>query len=858
MQVGELWAKLTLSDKDFQKSLKTADKGFGSFVDSITSQATTIGTIVGAIATGAVTQLGIQFNASMEQAKIGFTTMLGSAEKADAFLQELADFAQNTPFDFPGLRDAAQRMLAFGFQSKDVIPILTAVGDQMAAMGKGQAEIDRIILSMGQMRATGKATWEEIKQMIENGVPGLEMLADAYGVTEAKMQKMLSAGAVPADKAIKIITEGLGKLSGGMMKDMENTWNGMVSNIKDGSQALIGEAFKPIFNSLKENVLPVVKETVAELQKNIKDEGGLIGALKILIPPALKDELKLVADFISDIRTKIESQDWEGVGLAVGTALGTMLDGIKDFGVKIANWLINQFKQVNWADVGSASVAVAAGFILGFIDGLFNPAVWWEIVSKYWLEIIGIIIGIVAAPAKILKPLTAALSKIPLVGKILAWLVEQISTLGKSALEPVGKLFKEMAGSFMDGFTKAIGLEGGKLLPKLRGVIDNAIKGIVDFGETLYLKGLYFMERLGTGLANAGPKQVVQKIKDIIAGIDRTLAESVPKFIEKGRNIVAGIWKGISEKAGWLAGKIKAFADEYIAQPVKTFLGIESPSKVMAEFGRYVAEGLAKGIEENRGKVAEKSRLMAEAIAGALDTIQNKLSLTGDIATAKFDLFMAKMGETATESEKYKAKLETLNTQLIAQNDTVAVVQKAYDGMVKVKGQAASESQKLYLQLLQEQKAQADLRAQIIATNNAQTEAGSRKGWTAADYLSEAAQKAWDAGDTGKASDYLNMIINDSGPKIGSDEYRAANPDMPDWLGGGKVTALASGGIVTRPTLAMIGEGGESEAVIPLSKLGDMGSGGEQTIIIQLDGRTIAKQTVQYMPGILRLAGVKI
>jgi hypothetical protein len=46
-----------------------------------------------------------------------------------------------------------------------------------------------------------------------------------------------------------------------------------------------------------------------------------------------------------------------------------------------------------------------------------------------------------------------------------------------------------------------------------------------------------------------------------------------------------------------------------------------------------------------------------------------------------------------------------------------------------------------------------------------------------------------------------------------------------DWSGfsvGGLAT-LAEGGIVTKPTLALIGEGGESEAVIPLSKLGNMG-----------------------------------
>lgn len=45
------------------------------------------------------------------------------------------------------------------------------------------------------------------------------------------------------------------------------------------------------------------------------------------------------------------------------------------------------------------------------------------------------------------------------------------------------------------------------------------------------------------------------------------------------------------------------------------------------------------------------------------------------------------------------------------------------------------------------------------------------------------------------------------------------------------IPMLAEGGIVTGPTLAMIGEGGESEAVIPLSKLGSV-AGTSQNIVV--------------------------
>jgi hypothetical protein len=90
---------------------------------------------------------------------------------------------------------------------------------------------------------------------------------------------------------------------------------------------------------------------------------------------------------------------------------------------------------------------------------------------------------------------------------------------------------------------------------------------------------------------------------------------------------------------------------------------------------------------------------------------------------------------------------------------------------------------------------------------------------------------------------------------------------------GGDVTdgvpQMADGGIVTQPTLAIIGEAGP-EAVVPLpgsrgykplsggSSGGGAGlaSGGEQTIVIMLDGRQIAATTVKHMPGVLRLNGI--
>lgn len=76
---------------------------------------------------------------------------------------------------------------------------------------------------------------------------------------------------------------------------------------------------------------------------------------------------------------------------------------------------------------------------------------------------------------------------------------------------------------------------------------------------------------------------------------------------------------------------------------------------------------------------------------------------------------------------------------------------------------------------------------------------------------------------------------------------------------GAGIAALATGAIVTRPTLAVIGEGSESEAVLPLSKLqallDDRGAGGTVGHVY-LDGRELANSYVRWLPRVLGEQGI--
>lgn len=116
------------------------------------------------------------------------------------------------------------------------------------------------------------------------------------------------------------------------------------------------------------------------------------------------------------------------------------------------------------------------------------------------------------------------------------------------------------------------------------------------------------------------------------------------------------------------------------------------------------------------------------------------------------------------------------------------------------------------------------------------------------EYFNKLKQPAADA-----AASIENSFTNIEIPTIAVPfEYQAQNK-LPE---GVSIPAMAAGGIVRRPTLALIGEAGP-EAVIPLSSQTSLGvdSANYQTDIY-LDGERIARSTAKKLPKIMRGLGV--
>jgi tape measure domain-containing protein len=265
MTVGQVIAKLGVDPKEYEKGLRKAEKQAnkaGSKIGSIFKNAFSVTLGVGmfeALKKGFKSTVGtaISFNSMLQTAQIGFATMLGSAEKAQKLLEDMADFAVRTPFEYPELLEAAKHMLAYGFAAEEVLPTLRAVGDATAALGSGSVGIDRITLALGQIQAKGKLSAEEMRQLTEAGVPAWHILADAMGKTVPELQDMVSKGLVPGGKAVEMLTAGMTKRFGGMMASMEDTWQGVTSSIKDIWRMTVGTLTQNLFGGLNAMLIKV-------------------------------------------------------------------------------------------------------------------------------------------------------------------------------------------------------------------------------------------------------------------------------------------------------------------------------------------------------------------------------------------------------------------------------------------------------------------------------------------------------------------------------------------------------------------------------------------------------------------------
>lgn len=233
-----------------------------------------LGSLIGTIA-GSIVNLGIssvKAAAQMRQYEIAFQTMLKSADAGTQMLRDLQKFAAETPFDVPGVVKAGQQLMAFGFQAKEIIPMLTSLGDAASGLGMGTEGVSRLAYALGQMQTSGKLNAQDMMQLTSAGISAWDMLAQAAGKTVAEMKDLCSKGAIDSKAAVQTIVAGMNEQFGGMMAKTSDEVAGLLANIEEtagNTSVTIGQYMTEAFNI--KGILKDVSDKLGEFQKKMQE-----------------------------------------------------------------------------------------------------------------------------------------------------------------------------------------------------------------------------------------------------------------------------------------------------------------------------------------------------------------------------------------------------------------------------------------------------------------------------------------------------------------------------------------------------------------------------------------------------------
>lgn len=445
------------------------------------------GAALGAAA-GAAGVWGVKVASANEQASISFTTMLGSAAKADKMLRELQAFAATTPFEFPELQTAASSLISAGIEADKVIPIMRTLGDVTSGMGTGSEGVKRATIALQQMSAAGRITGEDLNQLRDAGIPVYDLLAKATGKSKEEVVKLAQAGKLGKRELGQMMSalesgKGLERFSG-LMDKQSKSLAGMWSTLTD----TLGQGLA----SIAQQSLPLLKDGL----------DGVTGVAARMFGWFDKNKDSLSATF------RVGGEALQTFGRIVGTVFRSFSTGAEN-GLgsfeRFANYIETHQADITRGLIAGAKVALAFGQALA--TG-----------ASFGLRAFASVIDIQAASTN------AMISNMRLIPRVAARAFGWIPGIGEK-LKAADRAMDDLHTSAVDGMhgvadgarTAADGIDN-KVVPALK----NAQGGLDKFARTEIMraqqrdqaaKAARAIDRIG--ISADGSKFKLKKFSDI-------------------------------------------------------------------------------------------------------------------------------------------------------------------------------------------------------------------------------------------------------------------------------------------------------------------------------------------------------
>ena len=258
-----------------------------------------------------------------------------------------------------------------------------------------------------------------------------------------------------------------------------------------------------------------------------------------------------------------------------------------------------------WETVWNAIVAFFTPVIQGISDTIttvctFISETWntvWTAVSGFFQSIWN---GIVAFFTPIIEGISNTITTV----------VNAVKATWDSVWGAISSFFQTVWNGIVAFFTPVIN--------GIRSTITNAVNAIRSTWTSVWNSISSFFSGIWNGMRNAVGSAVgfigdkVRSIKDTVFGALRGAGEWLR---DTGRNLIQGLINGIGDMFGWVRDKICSLGSNVLSW-AKGVLGIGSPSRIFKQYGQWLDEGLAIGIDDAASRVGKAMDEMTGMVIG--------------------------------------------------------------------------------------------------------------------------------------------------------------------------------------------------------------------------------------------------
>lgn len=240
---GRLGFTQELNNAHFLNSLRQSDRSIRDFNINLQNNFNQSSVLLKDLAVGVgaflsvdaakdfITQI-VKIRGEFEQTEISFNTMLQSADKGNALMQEMIELAKNTPLQFSEVSKGAKQLLAYQVEAEKLTGTLSMLGNIASGL---DVPLSRLILVYGQVKAKGRLMGDDLRQFTEAGVPMIAMIAKNMGVAQSAVAEMVSEGKVGFKDVEKVLQDltSQGGLFFNMMENKSKTISGQIAKLQD-------------------------------------------------------------------------------------------------------------------------------------------------------------------------------------------------------------------------------------------------------------------------------------------------------------------------------------------------------------------------------------------------------------------------------------------------------------------------------------------------------------------------------------------------------------------------------------------------------------------------------------------------